>query len=515
MKRLVLIAAVALVVPAGERSVRVVPMPGQSFTPAGHAALFVGVREFEDGLLRPVQYAVDDAVDLAYAFSLEPRSRLIPPSSVVLTLSGEPVKRESKARLAELLAAGAQRLAATRAHIANAVEQQMQAAGPAGLLLLSFATHGFSHEGTSYVLASDSRYQDPESSLSTARLLDTASRAGRSFVVVDACRERVKAGSRAPDGRQSPMPLLRAMRSVHGQAVLAMAQGELGYDLRGNGVLTAAILAGMKCRAHSNGKGIITVETLAPFVERYVKRWMKQRRRRTVNAATQLSVDGGAGSMPLAECGGCRIKRVELEGATLKTSCWDRTLESLITQAEMADLDDDGRNEAIAAAGETIHVFNSPGQTLWSRNTKAPIRKFVVAGEQIAALSRMHLTIFDATGESRTCSPAGMLHDVVFDRPTARHKDRVIVAGIHDHRILLARVDPKKCTTTWLREVVPSHQYIERLEIADVDNDARRDITLTTTQGRVTVDFDGDVVTRDNILLVPVHKNTASVSSNQ
>lgn len=514
MKWSMLLCAVALVV-CEERSVRPLrQLETPPATSAEPAALFVGVREFTD--VPAVPYSVDDAVDLAYAFSLEPRSRLVQPSRVVLAISGYPVKEESRTRLAQLLEADAQRIAPSRANIVDTLQQQATAAGT-GLLLVSFATHGFSRDGMQYVLASDSRYEDPLSSLSVPRMLDVAAGAGRSLVIVDACRERVRVDSRSSGAVPSPAAILRAMRSVHGQAVLAPAPGEVVYDnqSRRNGVLTSAILdATLKCKARTDGKGVVTVETLAAYVEKYVREWIKRNRRRTVNSAIQLSVDGSAGSMPLSRCGDCAVTGVAFEGRTLRTASWSRTLDGPIIQVEQADLDDDGCQEVIAAVGDAIRVFSGDGQDRWVRRTKAPIRKFVIGGEQIAALSRTHLTILDATGERRDCAPAGMLHEVVFDRPTARHARRVIVAGTHDYKVLLARVEPKTCATAWLREVVPSHQFVEKLEAGDADNDARRDVTLTTTRGSVTVNFDGEVVTSKDILLVPIHKNAFSVSSN-
>src|SRR5215213_714500 len=44
--------------------------------------LFVGVRTFPHDDMLTVPYAVDDAVDLAYKFSLDQRSSLIPPRHV-------------------------------------------------------------------------------------------------------------------------------------------------------------------------------------------------------------------------------------------------------------------------------------------------------------------------------------------------------------------------------------------------------------------------------------------------
>lgn len=51
--------------------------------------MFVGIRRFtHDADLDPVRYAVDDAIDLAYAVSLDRSVPLIAPDRVALALSG-------------------------------------------------------------------------------------------------------------------------------------------------------------------------------------------------------------------------------------------------------------------------------------------------------------------------------------------------------------------------------------------------------------------------------------------
>src|SRR5262245_35718830 len=94
---------------ADTRSARLTPAPGQqpqesqTFDPEQSAALFVGVSRFPyDSTLAEVHYAVDDAVDLAVVLALDERVRLVPPSRVILALSGEPQKPESRKNLERL-----------------------------------------------------------------------------------------------------------------------------------------------------------------------------------------------------------------------------------------------------------------------------------------------------------------------------------------------------------------------------------------------------------------------------
>ena len=80
--------------PSGLRSVEPVNLANASSPGTFHreaaAGLFVGVREFPHDATLEVPYAVDDAVDLAYRFSLDQRVGLIPPRRVVLAISGSP-----------------------------------------------------------------------------------------------------------------------------------------------------------------------------------------------------------------------------------------------------------------------------------------------------------------------------------------------------------------------------------------------------------------------------------------
>ena len=90
----------------GDRGVIVSPVPeetktSEGFDPSESAGLFVGITNYDDSRLIPVPFAVDDAVDLAYLFSL--RLRLIDPGNVALSLEGEPRKPVSSVNLQTLL----------------------------------------------------------------------------------------------------------------------------------------------------------------------------------------------------------------------------------------------------------------------------------------------------------------------------------------------------------------------------------------------------------------------------
>lgn len=274
------------------------------------AALFVGVRRFtHDETLTEVRYAVDDAIDLASVLALDRNVSLVMPGRVVLALSGTPQKPESQQRLDELVAAGATVATANQSDIFTLLERQAGLAGRNGLLILAFASHGFSRDGTPYVLAASSLFEQPETSISTARVLDiaAASHATRSLILVDACRERV---TNSPPSITDPAPfsaapLIEGMSLVDGQVVFyAAPTGGHAYDddETKNGVFTTAVIEGLRCMAASDERGLITVETLATYVETRVRSWIRKHRDPAARSAIQVNMDGDTKNMPLAIC---------------------------------------------------------------------------------------------------------------------------------------------------------------------------------------------------------------------
>ncbi|HEV7509254.1 MAG TPA: hypothetical protein VGS07_30540 [Thermoanaerobaculia bacterium] len=79
------------------------------------------------------------------------------PHRVLLALSGKPVKEESKQRLADLVQTGARVRDATSTGLREALVRQVDAAGKDGLLVVSFAPHGFTDRNVQYLMAENSR----------------------------------------------------------------------------------------------------------------------------------------------------------------------------------------------------------------------------------------------------------------------------------------------------------------------------------------------------------------------
>ena len=295
------------------RSVRpatVTPAKAQAvFDPARSVALFVGIRSFgDDEALQNVPYAVDDAIDLAYVFALDPRVALVRPNRVALALSDEnPRKELSKRRLGELKRNGATVVAATQTQILKLLSRQAGMAEANGIFIVSFATHGFTEDGAQYLLATNSLLREINTAIPTARVLDlvAASNAARSLILVDTCRERVRRQRATLPEPLSAAPLIQRMGLTAGQVVLYGASaGRWAYDddIRQNGVFTGAVLDALQCRAGSDGSGIVTVNELSDAVERNVLGWIRTNRDPSIRSATQANIDGAARTMPLATC---------------------------------------------------------------------------------------------------------------------------------------------------------------------------------------------------------------------
>ena len=273
------------------------------------AALFVGIREFPyDETLAEVKYAVDDAIDLAAVFAMDAKTRLVDPRRVVLALSGDPQKPASQRSLDALRAAGATVKGAAQSDILKLLEEQSVAVGDRGLLIVTFATHGVSSEGTQYLLTASSLLEHRETNITEGKVREIVSRRGvrRALIFVDACRRRLTSDTREtePDAR-SVAALPSEMSEFEGQVVIsAAAAGDYAYDddERHNGVFTAAVIDAMRCGAVADSRGYITVDALQTYVEEHVLHWVQRHRDPAARRATQVQCEGRMKHMPLAAC---------------------------------------------------------------------------------------------------------------------------------------------------------------------------------------------------------------------
>ncbi len=511
------------------------------FNPEESAALFAGVRKFTQDQTADVPYAVDDAVDLAYLFALDPgvRLHLVMPQRVVLALAGTPQKEESKRRLQELETAGAEVAHATESDILRLLQQQAAVAGKGGILIVSLATHGYISKGVPYVLGSDS-LADPRTTLSTAEICDIAARAEaeRSLILIDACRERLSDKTRAgvpdPNTAAPSIALVRKMTYAQGQVVFyAAAAGEYAYDddVSQNGVFTKAVIDGLHCEA-SLVRGYVTAATLEAYVERQLRAWIRRNRKPLVGSAIQASMDGAARSMPLACCGGqCPSSQPSVgpihasrDGSVVTviaadgTHLWQRDFGAPIVQLDVSDLDGDGSQEVVigvhGASGQHDHIeiLDRKGKLRGRVDDTMTLQVFVTGDlfrkgtRHVVALwidphsPASRLSIHGVDGQIlSTYEHRGHLQHVTSGRATNRHTPKIVIAGVDEKGAPRVFVfDPKKVSKgkpLWCGTILPPDDTIERLEIVDSHRDAKRAISISTTSGNtLLLDFTGKVI---------------------
>ena len=277
------------------------------FDASESVGFFVGIRHFEDDALVEVPYAVDDAVDLAHLFSVE--LQLIEPAKIILSLAGEPQKQGSQERLEVLLEAGAVRHGAEQTDIYRLLSEIGNRSGPRGLLVVSLATHGFSHDGTDFLVASDSlRSRIQRTGVAVHELFHDISEAAapRRLVLFDACRERLLAARSPAESAVAMSPtLVDAIAAAYGQVVLSgSSPGGYSYDdpYRQNGVFTAAVIDGLRGGAPSDERNFITVRQLAAFVDQRVKEWVRRHRPEHAGVSRGIAVgldEPAVADMPL------------------------------------------------------------------------------------------------------------------------------------------------------------------------------------------------------------------------
>jgi hypothetical protein len=498
------------------------PANAAAFDRSQSAALFIGVSKFTHRELASVPYAADDAVDLAYLFVNDRHVRLVPADRVVIALSGQPKKDESKKKLEILRREGATTRGASHTDILSLLNQQAARTGRGGILILSISTHGFATDGIPYVLGASSAVRDSQSTLSVAKLLDVASLANRSLVLIDACRERLAPATRSiTRPTETAAPLLRKMGRTHGQAIFfAAAAGKYAYDddVSKNGVFTHAVIDGLKCNA-AKPRGIVTASTLGTYVDNTVRRWIHENRDGESGPAIQSSIDGEARNMPLAQCwvtcadaDTCRIGRVTTKGATViafksdGAEAWRHDAGERIKKALVEDIDADGSNDVVIATTSGIQTFDADGKAVWSAREGRSSLGAIAAADLFRDHRRevigmwgegaSRVAIYSAEGARLSFfDSADHLDHLAVGRPTSHYVPKIVVTAGDT----VMAFDAKKLSRgkpLWRGHVTPRGQSVERLEIADFDKDGKDEIRITTENGTLALDFKGKVVGR-------------------
>ncbi|MEM8995366.1 MAG: hypothetical protein AAGF23_11305, partial [Acidobacteriota bacterium] len=266
-------------------------------------------REFKS-----ITYAVDDAVDLAYLFSCD--LGLLEASRLWLAVSGKPDKPQSRARLKALREAGSRLLEPTRSKILRRLHRMGGETTVNGLLIVSFATHGFS-DGTAHQLAAYDSVQGilADTGVGVPRVLRglKQSKAERKLLIVDACQELLVERSSRGSAGDPTAAFIEAFEQAKGLvSMVAAPEGALAFDDQrlGNGVFSAAILEGLRGAAAETSYGYITPATLLDYVESSVGAWYRERDLEDPGISSQA--EGKLRSLPLASCDPAVIERRRL-----------------------------------------------------------------------------------------------------------------------------------------------------------------------------------------------------------
>ena len=449
-----------------------------------------------------VTYAVDDAVDLAAVFA----KRMKDKTKIAIAISGQPRKASSKIALQKLQQEGAKVVDATKENVERLLVEQAGIAG-SGELFVSFATHGFTQEGVPYLLATTSSFEDPSSAISAEKVLDIAAHAARSFIVLDACRERISS-ARAPRHRVSTgAPSIRILGKYAGQVVFAPAAGKNTDDdfEEQNGVFTGAILAGLR-GAICDRSGYVTVDELHHYVERRMMRWLKKRYPGMKPPAIQVNIDGETASMPLARCSaGPPIGSVVPNACAFDvfdpagTHLWGKRFEDAVIDATFSEPD----NLVIALTAHHLRAYDSTGVELWTAELgkglfpeKLKIEKLIRGAKQsqIVVLasggggSTVAMWDADSTPRGAYRSPQP-LREIQIVRMTSRHGWKLVART----KNALLMLEPKSLETPlWQGKLHPPERTIRKLWTDDQNHDEKLDLAITLASGETLyVDFEG------------------------
>jgi outer membrane protein assembly factor BamB len=296
------------------------------------------------------------------------------------------------------------------------------------------------------------------------------------------------------------MPLISGLPHSRGRVMLSAVDTAFDDPARRNGVLTAAVIDGLRCGA-TYPRGWITGQTLAEYVEHNVRAWIVKNRNREVASAIQISIDGQARNMRLVKCWGDDFPMAPaFDGSKLyayspdrSKLLWQTDLGSPITGAQQA------KAEIVASTADQLLAFDRAGNRIWSANEGAPLRAFAVVDLlrkhklQVVALWGSRVAIYDAgSGRLRaTHDYPQPLERIAIYQPTKHYNPRIVVAAAN--RLFCVDADAKPVWSGRLKHAVASLAFRD----ADADADAKCDIAVTTSGGNtILLDARGHVIGR-------------------
>ncbi|MGH9630089.1 MAG: caspase family protein, partial [Bryobacteraceae bacterium] len=257
-------------------------------------ALIIGIDQYNDRQISSLNYASNDAVALADAFS---RYAGFPKEQVILLASNQPEERQpTKGNILVRLA-----------NVARLVPKD-------GLLLLAFAGHGIERHGEAFLLPSDAKVSDnvrvlQATALSVTELKEWVQEMGvkQVLILLDACRNDPTAGR-----GDSANPLTESFlngfdfqgRNAEVEALATLYATKVGqrayeYSEKKHGYFTWAVVQGLAGRA-ANESGEVTLAGLEKFIQEIVPR--------------QIALDLGAGKdqRPFADVRGYKAGELVL-----------------------------------------------------------------------------------------------------------------------------------------------------------------------------------------------------------
>jgi len=264
--------------------------PLTNTAPKGNAGLFVGVNDFtKDTGISPLNFAVHDAIELAYLFVVE--LKLIPPENCSLLISGKPAENASiiQQHLLQLKQLGVTIAAAERQEVLTTFIRLTELAqDQSALLVCAFSSHGFNEDKIAYVMPQDGSRKllrataVPVDDLET---LMTASKAGHRLFFVDACQERVSAKGNNPAGSGASPLLIEALLKPTGQAKLvSCSPSQFSFENAalggvGHGVFTWHLLEALRGNAQADAQNFIRLGAVSRYVSDGVQKWAKDNNR--------------------------------------------------------------------------------------------------------------------------------------------------------------------------------------------------------------------------------------------
>ncbi len=307
------------------------------------AGLFLGVNEFAvegetSSELAPLDYAVDDAIDMAHLFICE--FPLLLPEKVVVAVSGDPNKAESIKNKQELISKGVRFKSTRYPDVLKHIERAQKDSGKNGYLIYSFSSHGFINGGRNYIVCENTVLKRLESALPVDQVTAEAKKSldAVKIIFVDACRaQRDRNKSVAGAGEGVDRFDANGIEVISGCFGLYSAvDGGYSYEnpTRKNGVFTSSLLDGLRGRAEAFD-GFITPQTLSDYVNQAVKQWFRIERDETIQSAVTMKIDGGMNQQPILPKPELTISEAEENRRLAQINMLKNTLNSLASEKKI------------------------------------------------------------------------------------------------------------------------------------------------------------------------------------